>query len=276
MNNESLLRGSLRANAVFSAVSGVLALALAQRVGALLALPAVVVSVTGGALVVFALSLGALSLRARVSSPWSVLATALDVGWVVLSAVLLAVHSVPSVALVLGLAAVVAVFALAQVEGHRRALFVSGRGVYALSRTVAASPERAWRVVSDVAGYAQVAATLHRSEIVSGSGLGMVRKCEDTQGVCWTETCTRWEEGAAYAFEVDTRAPGYPLPLASMRGDFEVAPGAGGGAVVRVAFGFEPKGGWGTAALLGLVFAARGDAQVGAIMAKWAAQAEAG
>jgi len=82
--------------------------------------------------------------------------------------------------------------------------------------------------------------------IVSGEGVGMVRQCEDTNGVCWLETCTRWEPDNAYAFEVDTSAPRYPLPLRTMRGDFEVEPLDSSRSIVSIRFTFTARGGWAT------------------------------
>ena len=274
MDNESLLRRALRSNALFSLASGGLAIALNSRVGELLSLPTSLITALGGTLVLFGVGLLVLASRARIASAWSVTVTALDLGWVVGSAVLIASHTIPSRLLVVVVAAIVLTFALLQLEGHRRALFTRRRGHYAIERTVNGSADRAWRVVSDVARFAEVAGTLHRSEIVSGSGAGMVRRCEDTHGVCWLETCTRWEEGRAYAFEVNTIVPGYPLPLKTMRGDFEVDSVNGARSMIRVRFTFVAKGGWPTELLLALVFATRGDILVGDILARWSQRIE--
>jgi Polyketide cyclase / dehydrase and lipid transport len=274
MVSAAWLRYALRANALFALGCGGLALVFAVGVAASLALPPWVVAVVGGGLVIYGVGLVLLSARARVASAWTVAATVLDVGWVVASAAFLVIHRVPSVALVVIPAAIVLGFAWLQLEGLRRTLFAGRVGRYALERRVHASADRAWRVVSDVARYAEVAGTLHRSEILSGSGVGMVRRCEDTSGVCWLETCARWEPGQAYAFEVDTSAPGYPLPLTTMRGDFEVEPIDGGHSTVRVRFTFVARGGGLYEWFLAVVFALRGDALVGAILERWALRIE--
>ena len=133
---------------------------------------------------------------------------------------------------------------------------------------------RAWSVLSDVALYAEFAGTLHKSEVVSGEGLALVRRCEDKRGVCWLETCVRWEPGCAYAFEVDTSAPGYPLPLRAMRGDFEVARVSESRSTIRIRFSFSARGGAPTELYLALLFARSGDRLVGAILRRWAERIE--
>jgi hypothetical protein len=225
-------------------------------------------------LLAYGLALAALSTSRHAAPRWAVLATALDLGWVVGSAALLALYLVPSAAVVWLAAAAVLVLAALQLVGLHRATFSGGTGRYALERTVNAPAKRAWLVVSDVTRYAEVAGTLHRSAIVSGEGVGMVRRCEDVKGVCWLETCTRWEPGKAYAFEVNTRAPRYPLPLESMRGDFEVDPLDLSRSIIRIRFTFTARGGWATELLLAVVFAARGDALVGRILFRWAERIE--
>jgi hypothetical protein len=205
---------------------------------------------------------------------WVVAAVLLDLVWVAGSGLFLALREVRGPLLVAVPALIVLLFALLQLEGLRRATFSGGSGQFALERLVHANSERVWAVVSDVARYADVAGTLHRSEIVSGAGVGMVRKCEDTNGACWLETCRRWEPGRAYAFEVDTSAPSYPLPLKTMRGDFEVDEEDDARSTIRIRFTFSARGGWITEVLLGLTFALRGEAIVGSILTRWAARLE--
>lgn len=267
MNSTRLLRYALRANALFSAATGVAMVALLDRLPGALDLPAPPLEVIGILLVGYGLALGLLSVSRGVASRWAVVATVMDLGWVIGSAALLALHPVPRAALVVATAAVVLALALLQLAGLRRAMFSGGVGRYVLERRVAAPVERAWAVVSDVARYAEVAGTLHRSEILSGSGVGLVRRCE-------VETCTRWEPGRAYAFEVDTRAPGYPLPLLALRGDFEVDALEPVASLVRVQFTMTPRGGAATELLLALLFALRGEELVGGILRRWAKRIE--
>lgn len=274
MENTSLLRLALRFNATFSLATGVGAAVFGEELATLLALPREVFPVLGAGLVGYGFLLGGLSLVRRVASLWTVLATVMDVAWVVASGALVGLHAMPAVGVVIVTAAVVAMCAALQLVGLRRALFDNGRGHFELAREVSAPAERAWSVVSDVARYAEFAGTLHKSEVLSGEGLGLVRRCEDTNGVCWLETCTRWEPGRAYAFEVDTTGPGYPLPLSTMRGDFEVDRVNDARSTIRIRFTFSARGGTWTELLLALIFSASGDRLVGAILRRWAARIE--
>ncbi len=89
-------------------------------------------------------------------------------------------------------------------------------------RIIPVPPGVAWQVMTDHAGYADVADNLSKVEVVSGHGLGMRRRCYDTKGRGWNETCTLWDEGRAYAFTVDTNAPDYPYPLTELKGTWRV------------------------------------------------------
>ncbi len=88
------------------------------------------------------------------------------------------------------------------------------------SKKLDASKAQAWAVISDVGNYHQYATGLSSVTIVSGSGEGMVRSCSDEQGT-WQETCTAWEEGTSYSFEVDTGS-GFPYPFKKFNGTWTV------------------------------------------------------
>lgn len=88
------------------------------------------------------------------------------------------------------------------------------------SRILSASKEAVWQVISDVGNYHQYATGLSGVTIVSGSGEGMVRSCSDELG-SWKETCTRWDEGNSYSFNVDTGS-GFPYPFKKMEGTWSV------------------------------------------------------
>lgn len=60
-----------------------------------------------------------------------------------------------------------------------------------------------WDVVTDPEVYADVAPNLAEVTLLSDPGPGMERRCVDTAGNVWTETCTRWEDGRAFAVAVD-------------------------------------------------------------------------
>jgi hypothetical protein len=120
--------------------------------------------------------------------------------------------------------------------------FEDGRLHKHASRSIPVPPELAWQVMTDHAAYADVADNLSRVEVVSGNGLGMCRRCYDTRGRGWNETCTLWEEGRAYAFTVHTDAPDYPYPLTELTGVWRVEPMAEGS---KVSLEFVARAKWG-------------------------------
>ncbi|HKJ59201.1 MAG TPA: SRPBCC family protein [Halobacteriales archaeon] len=60
-------------------------------------------------------------------------------------------------------------------------------------RTADAPPSAVWDVVTDHALYADVAPNLATVEVLGGEGTGHVRRCVDTDGNEWTESCSHWE-----------------------------------------------------------------------------------
>ena len=109
-------------------------------------------------------------------------------------------------------------------------------------RIVPVSPAVAWQVMADHVGYADVASNLSKVEVVSGHGLGMCRRCYDTKGRGWNETCTLWDEGRSYAFTVQTNAPDYPYPLTELKGIWRVEPVEQGS---KVSLEFIARAKWG-------------------------------
>ncbi len=88
------------------------------------------------------------------------------------------------------------------------------------SRVINAPTELVWEVVSDVGNYHEYATGLSNVTIISGTGQGMVRSCSDELGA-WKETCTLWDEGKRYSFQVDTGS-GFPYPFKKMVGTWTV------------------------------------------------------
>lgn len=88
-------------------------------------------------------------------------------------------------------------------------------------RKVKGNKEAVWKMVSDVGNYHEVAPNIDGAEILSGDEFGMIRKCSHGKD-SWTETCTLWEEGNEYSFEVDTSPADYPYPLKTLRGNWQV------------------------------------------------------
>lgn len=111
---------------------------------------------------------------------------------------------------------------------------------FRIFRHVSAPPEIVWPVVSDVAGYGDVAPNLSRVEIVQGARESLERRCYDLKGRGWNERCEFWDEGHAYAMEVDTGAPDYPYPFRALRGTWRVVP-EGAGSRIEMQFDFRLK-----------------------------------
>ena len=98
------------------------------------------------------------------------------------------------------------------------------------SRVIPAPLDEVWQVVADAGRYHEVVDTLARTDIVSGSGEGMIRHCVDTKGREWNESCTLWEPGQRYRMTVDvaTYPPSFRMLFRSLSGTWSVAPVAGG------------------------------------------------
>ena len=107
--------------------------------------------------------------------------------------------------------------ALAQADSTGK----SGIKQLSFERIMHGSKSEVWKLVSDVANYDKVAPGLDDVTIISGEGLGMVRRCSHGNDQ-WTETCSVWNEEQEYAFEVNTSAPDYPHPFKYLKGHWLV------------------------------------------------------
>lgn len=92
---------------------------------------------------------------------------------------------------------------------------------FRFGKRVNSNSEAAWEVISDIGSYHEVAPNIDRVEILSGKGEGVVRSCTSGED-SWTETCTLWEPGNRYSFEVDTTPEDYPYPLKFLRGTWGI------------------------------------------------------
>jgi hypothetical protein len=241
-NKEKLLRLALSENMMFSAASGIALLAAPGIIAGFLgeAVPHWLMLALGAGLLVFAAGLLRQVLRRPLHRGEALVTIVMDEVWVIASILLLvlAPHWFSSGGqwLVGGVAAAVAAIATVQWIGLRR---LGGDEIrFSFCRHVAAPPERVWPVISDHEGYAEVADNLSRVEVVAGEGLGMARRCTDTKGRGWNETCVLWDEGRAYSFAVYTSD--YPFPLKEVRGTWGVEP-APGGSTITMEFDILPK-----------------------------------
>jgi hypothetical protein len=254
------LRAALRANAVFSMVSGALLLGFGALVAepwrlgppALLPLLGVGVAAFGVALARLAVaSVGPLRRGAAA-------VIAADIGWVAGSVVLLAGNrpAAPGVLAVAAVAAVVTGLAGWQLTG-----LIRGRSddrladveVIEAAGPLPGPPAEIWPLLTDHRLYGRLAPNLSIVEIVTEDGQPLRRRCTSTSGRQWEETCTLWQDGHRFAVEVDTGS--YPYPLTAMSGLWQVDPHPGGSRVVmRFAYRATPsvRGGLFAIALRGL------------------------
>lgn len=131
-----------------------------------------------------------------------------------------------------------------------------------------------WAVITDPDVYASVAPNLAAVEIVEGDGEGMVRRCVDTDGNEWTETCHYWEEHRGFGVRVDTAtSPFHRRLFSSFEGEWRVDP-VDGGVRVSIRFDFEPRYGP-LGRLIAWYFRLRAPGIVEPIFDGWAAEIDA-
>ena len=116
----------------------------------------------------------------------------------------------------------------------------SNRKVFVFKRRVSATKEKVWEVISDISNYHKAAPNIDSTQIISGEGHGSVRRCSHGKE-SWTETCTLWDEGNEYSYEVDTAAPDYPYPLKFFKGTWRVNYAKAHETEVEMEFEFEYK-----------------------------------
>jgi ribosome-associated toxin RatA of RatAB toxin-antitoxin module len=110
---------------------------------------------------------------------------------------------------------------------------------FGTSRLVNAPKDIVWEVISDLNSYADYAPNLSRSVVLSGEGVGLIRRCTDTHGGEWNETCVLWEEGRQYSIQVDTSD--YPYPFTHFQGTWELEERSDGRVLITMRFDYQPK-----------------------------------
>lgn len=158
-----------------------------------------------------------------------------DVAWVLASAVLLVMYTnlftATGLWITAGVAGLVGVFAIGQTLGAKNIRDYDGDVsvdvmdktlVVTLTQPVNAAAETVWEVMNDHPGYAGVADNISKVEVVSGTGMGMVRRCYGSKGESWTETCDRFESEKLFGFTVHTEAPDYPYPFSLLQGEWAI------------------------------------------------------
>lgn len=108
-------------------------------------------------------------------------------------------------------------------------------------RPVDAPRDVLWDVISNHELYATAAPNLRSVDVVQDEAEPFVRRCTDTAGNEWTETCTLWEPGRRFAVSVDVGGSDFHRRLFSR---FEGAWGieeSADGLEFRIEFDFEPR-----------------------------------
>lgn len=108
-------------------------------------------------------------------------------------------------------------------------------------RTVDAPPSIVWDVITDHELYAEAAPNLERIEVIEGEADSLVRRCVDTDGNEWTETCTLWSAGERFVVSVDVVESDFHRHLFSrFEGEWGLADSPDG-VEISIAFDFTPK-----------------------------------
>ncbi|OJJ17264.1 hypothetical protein BKI52_31675 [marine bacterium AO1-C] len=222
------LNRALTANFLMSLSSGIILIAFQAQVAQLFGVaPHAVFPVIGVGLLLFALSI-AIEIKKQRALAILWISTQ-DALWVITSAVILIWQpwniSAAGYWVIDGVAMFVLLFCIFQLKGLAQMNIRNGAKVLSFKRVINAPQETVWEIITRFEDFHLVAPNIDRVQILSEQtqGTGMIRACGHGQK-SWQETCTLWEEGEKYAFEVDTNAPDYPFPFASLRGSWTLHP----------------------------------------------------
>ncbi len=260
----SFLRLALLSNAAFSLVSGVLLLLVPTTMAGLLGYDQLGILRTVGLLLMIFAGLVALSgLRERIRPIEVMLISGADFGWVVGSLGLLTFlpesFSLLGARLFGGVAAIVGAFGVAQLTTLRRFLTSTtpalGKYRYCVAIDVNADAASMWRIVSNLAEIARYLPSLASSRLRvdntnspenatpdSGVDVGRVRECVSIRQQQWAEEVTQFDPaGRAFQVKFLTDEPGFPFPMSSMHGGWQVLALARGKSRVTVWWAITPK-----------------------------------
>lgn len=220
------LQKSLRLNALFSGISGIVLIAMNKQFAHLFETTNTIVFwVTGIVLLFFA---GTIIYEIKKQRPLAVLWIIIqDFLWVIGSIILIAFNpfdiSKTGSATIAIIALIVLFMGVSQSKALAQTDSIDSKNLKYLKfeRVVKADKKSVWEVISNVSDYDKVAPNIDEVKIISGEGRGMVRSCSHGKD-SWTETCTLWVEEESYSFEVNTSAPDYPYPFKYLKGTWEV------------------------------------------------------
>ncbi|MEX2501977.1 MAG: SRPBCC family protein [Trueperaceae bacterium] len=274
------LRAALLANALFAFSTGILVLAAPATVARVLrtGFHPILVVIAGG-LIVFALDLAHQATRPRIATWRAAYATALDLGWVAGTVVLLSTRAVAftttGVALIATIAVVVLGFAVWQAKGIDDAHRVRGTHLrrHCVRVQVDRPAESMWEIIADLGAIQRYMPSLVHSTLDGGSepGRGAVRTCVDRNGRSWSEACIGFEPGEL-ALRFATEAEDFPFPASEMYGGWKVEPDDHG-CRVTVWWALRPRPDV-LAPLIMPIFAFRADRQISKVVRRMAADVE--
>lgn len=233
------LRTALRANAAFSATSGLTALLwahpLADWMGGFS--PWILLAL-GPGLLLFAVILLLEARRARPVPSAALAISIADLAWVAGSAVLLIVAghalSAGGAWTVIVVALVVLALATWQLAGLRGLTRntrgrTAARSAFAIHQEVAASPGAIWSVIRQLDRIGEFYSALRSVEVTGGLSDGTHgdmparRTCENHKGERWSEEVAALDdEKRELSLRFDSEAPGFPFPMHPMYGGWTV------------------------------------------------------
>lgn len=247
---DGVLRAALAANAAFSLVCGAALLAVPSGLAGLLGVAAgPVLSVLGVLLLAWATIVGWQARRRRISTALALGTAAADDAWVLATVVGLVgwgeLLAPEGAWLVAGVGAAVGGLAAAQLVGIRRIHAETDPDAdtswrHCVPVEVDVAPEAMWSVVADLGGIERFMPGLARSEADGSAAPGTTRRCADTSGRTWRETCVALEPGRSLTLRFHADDEGFPFPVTAMTGGWVVEPTASG-CRVEVWWSFEPR-----------------------------------
>ncbi len=216
------LQSSLRTNALFSGLSGIILIILHRSISQVFgAENNTVFWVIGVLLVFFA---GTIIYEIRKQRSLAVLwIITQDLLWVVGSLILLVYNPFDISSNGLLLIGVVGAMVLYMAINQTKALRQIDDNPekpgkrWRFERIVNSDKPTTWQLISDIGHYDLFAPNIDDVKIVSGQGQGMVRTCSHGKDT-WSETCTLWSENEGYAYTVHTGEPDYPYPFRFLNG----------------------------------------------------------
>lgn len=222
-----LLKNALTANAIFSGISGISLIVFSKSFAKLFMVASnTVFWIVGIVLIYFAITIIVEIFKTRSLAILFIIVQ--DILWVVGSMILVLTNpfsiSITGNTIIAIIALIVMLFAILQGLGLSRIDEVDNKTKMkrlSFKKKFNANKADVWEIVSDTGNIDKYASNVDKSQIVSGSGKGMVRSCSHGKKQ-WTETCSLWDEGNKISYIINTQAPDYPFPLSYLKGTWQV------------------------------------------------------